>query len=64
MIVLAGVIGGTNSRLALYEVQPNGTLQPLFERTFPSAIHASLDDIADDVLSAASTALEGRVGRV
>ena len=63
MIVLAGDIGGTNSRLALYDVEPDGPPKQLFERTTPSAAHASLDDIADDFLSAASTALEGRVGR-
>src|SRR4051812_33506884 len=63
MIVLAGDIGGTNSRLALYESAANGTPRLLFERTYPSAAHASLDDIADAFLSAAETALEGRVGR-
>jgi glucokinase len=63
MIVLAGDIGGTNSRLALYESAANGTPRLLFERTYPSAAHASLDDIADAFMSAAETALEGRVGR-
>jgi glucokinase len=62
MIVLAGDIGGTNSRLALYEVAPDGTAMQLFERTSPSASHRSLDDLADAFLSAAATALGGRVG--
>lgn len=61
MIVLAGDIGGTHSRLALYEAAPNAT--PIFERTYPSASHGSLEDIADAFLSAAATALDGRVGR-
>jgi glucokinase len=37
VIVLAGDIGGTNSRLALYQ-----EATPLFERTYPSANYASL----------------------
>jgi glucokinase len=61
-IVLAGDIGGTNSRLALYEVAPTPAARPLFERTYPSASHGSLDDIAETFLSAAATALDGRVG--
>jgi glucokinase len=63
MILLAGDIGGTNSRLALYEATPSVAATPLFERTYPSASHGSLDDIADAFLAAASTALGGRVGR-
>ena len=63
MIVLAGDIGGTNSRLALYEAAPAPAAAPLFERTYPSGSHGSLDDIADAFLATASTALEGRVGK-
>jgi glucokinase len=63
MIVLAGDIGGTNSRLALYEASPTIATPPLFERTYPSASHGSLDDIAEAFLAAASAALDGRVGR-
>jgi glucokinase len=61
MIVLAGDIGGTNSRLALYEVPLSGT--PLFEHTYPSAGHTSLDDIAEVFLDEAARALEGRLGK-
>jgi glucokinase len=63
MTVLAGDIGGTNSRLALYEAKPTAADKPLFERSVPSGSHASLEDIADAFLIAASQALEGRVAR-
>jgi glucokinase len=58
VIVLAGDIGGTNSRLALYRARPAGNartvaLAPLFERTYPSAAHTSLDDIAETFVRAA-----------
>src|SRR5688572_10661925 len=42
-LVLAGDIGGTSSRLALVDLDG---LRPLFERTYPSAAHESLDVIA------------------
>src|SRR5262249_41294768 len=66
MIVMAGDIGGTNSRLALYETRPNpgdGTKiieTPLFDHTYPSASASSLDDIAETFLGAAAHALGGR----
>jgi glucokinase len=63
MTVLAGDIGGTNSRFALYDVQPGAVPRPLFERTYPSGSHHSLDDIADQFLMDAAVKLEGRVGR-
>jgi glucokinase len=65
MIALAGDIGGTNSRLALYEIRPGERLPvpPLFDRTYPSASHSSLDDIAEIFLSEAAGALGGRVGK-
>jgi glucokinase len=69
MIVLAGDIGGTNSRLALYETAPNHNGDrripetALHERTYPSAGYTSLDDIADAFLTEASAALDGRVGK-
>jgi glucokinase len=63
VILLAGDIGGTNCRLALYEATPSVAATPLFERTYPSSSHRSLDDIADDFLAGASAALDGRVGR-
>src|SRR5437868_4894319 len=68
MIVLAGDIGGTNSRLALYEAQRldggrKVSLILLFEHTYPSATHGSLGDIADAFLAAAEPVLAGRVGK-
>jgi glucokinase len=63
MILLAGDVGGTNSRFALYEASPKVAATPLFERTYPSTSHGTLDDIADAFLAAASTALDGRVDR-
>jgi glucokinase len=61
MTVLAGDIGGTNTRLAIYDVvtpaTPEGerpALMPLFERTYPSAAHASLDVIAEEFLAEAT----------
>jgi glucokinase len=61
MIVLAGDIGGTNARLALFEVEPPSQpgvdarpkLTPIFERTTPSKSHPSLDEIAEGFLRAA-----------
>jgi glucokinase len=52
MIVLAGDIGGTNSRLALYEGK-----KLLFERTHPSAQQASLEATAEQFLSDAGATL-------
>jgi glucokinase len=43
-MILAGDIGGTNSRLASFEVV-QGRVQPSVEETFPSRESASLDDI-------------------
>jgi glucokinase len=63
LVVLAGDIGGTNSRLALYEATPRVAPTPLFDRKYPSASHGSLDDIAEAFLAAAAGALDGRVGR-
>jgi glucokinase len=61
--VLAGDIGGTNSRLALYQPRPGGAGTPLYERSYPSGSYPSLEDIADAFLAAAAAALEGRVGK-
>ncbi len=59
MRVLAGDIGGTNSRLAIYDVPETGLrgVKPLFEQTYPSAAHASLDVIAEKFLAAATAAV-------
>jgi glucokinase len=59
MKVLAGDIGGTNSRLAIYDVPASGArgLKPIFEQTYPSAAHPSLDVIAEKFIAAASGAV-------
>ena len=57
MNVLAGDIGGTNTRLAIYAVAGDPrrpSLNQLFERTYPSAAHASLDVIAETFLAEAA----------
>jgi glucokinase len=59
--VLAGDIGGTNARLALFESPgPDRLLgAPLLERTYPSAAHPSLDVIAEAFLATAAAELGG-----
>lgn len=50
MKVLAGDVGGTKTRLAVFDVA--GTrLDTLSERSYPSGHYASLDDIVQDFLS-------------
>ena len=49
-IVLAGDIGGTNTRLALFEV---GLTDPLFTQKYPSAAHTGPDVIIEKFLAAA-----------
>lgn len=51
--VLAGDIGGTNSRLALYD----GGVEPVFARTYASADHGSLEDVVARFLAEARTEL-------
>jgi glucokinase len=62
MTVLAGDIGGTNSRFAIYDPPPSGLrgVKPIFEQTYPSAAHASLDIIAERFLVAATAAIGPR----
>src|ERR1700704_5169104 len=43
-VILAGDIGGTNARLALYEVR-DGKLEQAIETVFPSRQHSGLDEI-------------------
>jgi glucokinase len=50
-IVLAGDIGGTNTRLALYAVAPGSAARLLFDRVYPSKAHPSLDDIVEIFLA-------------
>src|SRR5947209_975686 len=49
-MILAGDIGGTNSRLANFEIV-QGRVQPIVEETFPSRGSASLDDIVQTFVS-------------
>lgn len=42
-MILAGDVGGTNTRLAAFEME--GSLVPIVAKTFPSQGHASLDEI-------------------
>src|SRR5262245_34429876 len=62
MTVLAGDIGGTNTRLAIYDVPPSGVrgLKPLHEHTYPSAAHPSLDVIAETFLADAAARIGDR----
>jgi glucokinase len=61
MTVLAGDIGGTNTRLAIFDAAgPDGSIgAPIFERTYPSAAHPSLDVIAEAFLATASGEIGG-----
>jgi glucokinase len=60
LIVLAGDIGGTNTRLALFEAGSAPTFAPIsapiFERTYPSASQPGLDIIAVAFLAEARAA--------
>jgi glucokinase len=49
-MILAGDVGGTNTRLAFFE-QRAGKLQNLFEHVYPSHGHASLEDIVAEFLA-------------
>lgn len=44
-LVLAGDVGGTHTRLALFHVNAKGELQPVAEQIYPSRDHASLEEI-------------------
>jgi glucokinase len=63
MRVLAGDIGGTNTRLAIYDVPADGVrgLKPTFDKTYPSAAHAGLEVIAEQFLAEARSQLGGTV---
>jgi glucokinase len=44
-MILAGDIGGTNSRIALFEEDQDGTLQEVYQHIYPSRSHNCLEDI-------------------
>jgi glucokinase len=50
-MILAGDIGGTNTRLALIEREPSGGLRIAVERVYPSKRYSGLDEIALQFLS-------------
>ena len=52
--VLAGDIGGTNSRLALYAVAGPSALTPIRATTYPSREHAGLDEVVARFLADAA----------
>lgn len=49
-MILAGDVGGTHTRLAFFE-QRDGRLESVAEHIYPSAGHASLDDIVAEFLA-------------
>ncbi len=49
MQILAGDIGGTNTRLAWFDTETHG-LRPRLERTYPSPAHDSIDAILEQFL--------------
>lgn len=61
MQILAGDIGGTNTRLTVYESGDGNRLTPVREAVFPSAEHESLEAILQRFLAPPSSA--GRIGR-
>jgi glucokinase len=56
-MILAGDIGGTNSRLALFEKTEQGFM-PVLEETFPSASFAGLGEIVEKFLGDKSHSIE------
>jgi glucokinase len=44
-LVLAGDVGGTHTRLALFNVASTGALAPVTEQIYPSQAHKSLEEI-------------------
>ena len=66
MSVLAGDIGGTNARLALFPAgAPQAALgEPIFEEIYPSASRSSLDVIIEEFLATAATKLGAETARV
>jgi glucokinase len=52
--VLAGDIGGTNSRLALYAITGPDALTPIRSATFPSRDHGGLEEVIARFLGAAA----------
>lgn len=49
--ILAGDVGGTNSRIAFFESRENGRLEEAWTRTWPSREHAGLTEILADAIA-------------
>jgi glucokinase len=66
MTVLAGDIGGTNARLALFEAGAPGAAigEPVLELIYPSASRPSLDVIIEEFLATAGDKLGAEAARV
>ncbi len=50
-MILAGDVGGTNTRLAFFDIR-GGQLEKVSEHTYPSREHASFDDLVADFVGA------------
>jgi glucokinase len=58
-MILAGDIGGTNTRIALFQLDAGaGTLKKLEERVYPSREHKNLDEIVSLFLSDQKTTVQ------
>ena len=57
-MILAGDIGGTNTRLAFVDAAPGG-MRILFKKTFPSREWASLEAALDEFLRLHPAGLDG-----
>ena len=58
MIILAGDIGGTNTRLAIFEVEDERP-QVILEQTYRSREHGNLEEIVSQFLKQAGTDVKG-----
>ncbi|MEW8026747.1 MAG: glucokinase [Candidatus Thiodiazotropha sp.] len=55
MQILAGDIGGTNTRLALYQASPESTLNLLLQEIYPSQSYHSIEAVLQHFLALTST---------
>jgi len=63
-MILAGDIGGTNTRLALFARDGSGRLRPLTEKSYPSRAHDSLESIVALFLQDEATRPDGPAGPI
>src|SRR5271155_682692 len=57
-MILAGDIGGTNTRLAYFEEEPGGTLVSKHQAKYPSKEYGNLTDIIHQFVTAHSIRVE------